>query len=131
MMICLTRGWLKKSGPSWANGGYTFATSALFRTRKKHVNMHVNIRKPHPSRRSLALRRLVNFNARPLYPASGITVAKATVTPKLTVPRTINMIVHDRSASTSVRPLILAKIQKPLSFIHEPINDPPPIAVAR
>jgi hypothetical protein len=53
------------------------------------------------------------------------------VTPKLTVASTTNMMVHDFNASTSVSPLILAKIQKPLSFIHDPTSDPPPMAVAR
>ena len=39
--------------------------------------------------------------------------------------------VHDLRVSTSVRPLMRAKIQKPLSFIQEPTSEPPPMAVAR
>jgi hypothetical protein len=58
-------------------------------------------------------------------------VASTTAIRKLAVPSTTSIIDHDLSASTSVKPPILAKIQKPLSFIHEPTSEPAPIAMAR
>lgn len=39
--------------------------------------------------------------------------------------------VQDLSPSASVSPDIFTNIQNPLSFIHEPIIEPPPMAVAR
>ncbi len=63
--------------------------------------------------------------------ARGRTRLRMTLMRKVTRPRMQSSGVHDLRASASVRPLILAKIQKPLSFIHDPIRPPPPIAVAR
>ena len=62
---------------------------------------------------------------------SGRNFASSKVVPRLTLPRTISSGVHVLSASVSVKPLILAKIQKPESFIHEPMSEPAPMAVAR
>ena len=61
----------------------------------------------------------------------GQTKVSRTVVPRLVKPNTISSGVHDLSASSSVRPLILQKIQKPLSFIQEPMSEPAPMAVAR
>ena len=57
--------------------------------------------------------------------------AKASVTTNPVNANTNKAMVHDLSASTSVNPLILAKIQNPLSFIHDPTREPQPIAAAR
>lgn len=63
--------------------------------------------------------------------ASGRATARARLTAKLTIASTTSRMVQVFSASISVSPPILAKIQKPLSFIHEPTREPAPIEVAR
>ena len=62
--------------------------------------------------------------------APGTIWAISSVTPKLTNPRKTSITVQDLSASASVRPPILAKIQKPLSFIQEQTSEPAPTAHA-
>ena len=62
---------------------------------------------------------------------SGTTSARSTVVAKATTPTAASSGVHVLSVSTSLSPPILAKIQKPESFIHEPTSDPLAMAVAR
>lgn len=65
------------------------------------------------------------------HPTNGSRTAISIVTARLTLPSTSSMALQDLSVSISVSPPILATIQKPLSFIHDPTSEPPPIAVAR
>jgi hypothetical protein len=46
-------------------------------------------------------------------------------------PRTATMTDLVSSVSTSVRPVIVRKTQKPLSFIHWPMSEPAPTAITR
>jgi hypothetical protein len=61
----------------------------------------------------------------------GISHANNSVNPRPASATITRRIVQDFSASTSVKPLIRAKIQKPLSFIHEPTSEPVPMARAK
>ena len=58
-------------------------------------------------------------------------MARMMVVTKLAIPVVANKAVHDLRVSPSVKPPILANIQKPLSFIQVPTMDPLPIAVAK
>ena len=61
----------------------------------------------------------------------GNTVLSKIVIAKAAIPKIAKSGVHVRNVSFSVRPPILAKIQKPESFIHEPTRLPQPTARAR
>lgn len=62
---------------------------------------------------------------------NGINRAARSVKPIAVTPSRASRMVQVFSASTSVRLPIRAKIQKPLSFIQEPVSEPAPMAVAR
>ncbi len=65
------------------------------------------------------------------YYAIGKIRANRNETTTLVKPTIASNGVQDLSPSASVRPVIFPNIQTPLSFIHEPIIEPPPMAVAR
>ncbi len=75
--------------------------------------------------------RLATHFRPPIHKAMGMMLARNMDINKLTTPSTTNITVQLFNASASVNAPILAKIQKPLSFIHDPTNEPPPMDVAR
>ena len=76
--------------------------------------------------------RLLDFIHRPLIAhCSGKQLAMRTVIAMAVAPSIAKRGVQVRSVSISDSPPIREKIQKPLSFIHEPTKEPLPIAVAR
>lgn len=72
-----------------------------------------------------------NVSPRDLLQIIGAKAAQSIVMARPLTPRMIRSRVHDLKVSTSVRLHIREKIQKPLSFIQEPVIEPQPMAAAR